>query len=49
MREGGLGVVIEYANQRKTPQWVAPPKSSWDYTIFGKSALATRSDRKHWT
>jgi FtsP/CotA-like multicopper oxidase with cupredoxin domain len=36
VREGGLGIVIEYANQRRTPQWTATPKSSWDYTIFGK-------------
>ena len=36
VREGGLGVVIEYANQHRTPQWTAAPKSSWDYTIFGK-------------
>ncbi|HYK62380.1 MAG TPA: multicopper oxidase domain-containing protein [Bryobacteraceae bacterium] len=36
VREGGLGIVIEYANQRRTPQWTPPPKSNWDYTIFGK-------------
>jgi FtsP/CotA-like multicopper oxidase with cupredoxin domain len=36
VREGGMGVVIEYANQRRTPQWVAPPKTGWDYTLFGK-------------
>lgn len=36
VREAGLGIVIEYANQKRTPQWIAPPKSSWDYTIFGK-------------
>jgi FtsP/CotA-like multicopper oxidase with cupredoxin domain len=37
VREGGLGVVVEYANQRRTPQWMPPPpKASWDYTIFGK-------------
>ena len=36
VREGGLGIVIEYANQHRTPQWIAPPKSIWDYTIFGK-------------
>ena len=35
VREGGLGIVVEYANQHRTPQWVAPPKSAWDYTIFG--------------
>src|SRR5579864_7863326 len=38
VREGGLGIVIEYANQRRTPQWVAPPKFSWDYRLFGKPA-----------
>ncbi len=37
VREGGLGIVIEYANQRRTPQWVPPPPNSfWDYTVFGK-------------
>jgi FtsP/CotA-like multicopper oxidase with cupredoxin domain len=37
VREGGLGVVVEYAGQHRTPQWVAPPpKSVWDYTVFGK-------------
>ena len=38
VREGGLGIVIEYANQHRTPQWTAPPKSAWDYTLFGKAA-----------
>jgi FtsP/CotA-like multicopper oxidase with cupredoxin domain len=36
VREGGLGIVIEYANQRRTPQWTTAPPSSWDYTRFGK-------------
>jgi FtsP/CotA-like multicopper oxidase with cupredoxin domain len=36
VREGGLGVVIEYANQRRTPQWMPPVKPVWDYTIFGR-------------
>jgi FtsP/CotA-like multicopper oxidase with cupredoxin domain len=35
VREAGLGVVIEYASQHRQPQWVAPPRRSWDYTIFG--------------
>jgi FtsP/CotA-like multicopper oxidase with cupredoxin domain len=35
VREGGLGIVIEYAGQRRLPQWTPPPKSAWDYTIFG--------------
>ena len=34
-RRMGLGVVVEYANQRGEPQWSDPPNSAWDYTIFG--------------
>jgi FtsP/CotA-like multicopper oxidase with cupredoxin domain len=34
-RTMGLGVVVEYANQRGEPQWAPPPESQWDYTIFG--------------
>ncbi len=36
VREGGLGVVIEYAGKHRTPEWQPAPKSLWDYTIFGK-------------
>jgi FtsP/CotA-like multicopper oxidase with cupredoxin domain len=35
VRESGLGVVIEYAGQHRQPQWIDPPKTPWDYTIFG--------------
>ena len=38
VRNGGLGIVVEYANQLKQPQWVPPGKASWDYTIFGNAA-----------
>jgi Multicopper oxidase len=34
-RKMGLGVVVEYANQRGEPQWLPPPASQWDYTSFG--------------
>ena len=37
-RRMGLGVVVEYANQRGEPQWSDPPDSAWDYTIFGAAA-----------
>lgn len=37
VREAGLGVVVEYAGQHRQPQWIDPPKGSWDYTIFGNS------------
>ena len=36
VREGGLGIAIEYANKHRTPEWKAPAQPVWDYTIFGK-------------
>jgi FtsP/CotA-like multicopper oxidase with cupredoxin domain len=38
IRESGLGVVVEYAGQHRQPQWIDPPKTPWDYTIFGSAA-----------
>jgi len=37
-RNAGLGVVVEYANQHREPQWVAQPGIFWDYTRFGRTA-----------
>ena len=45
VRNAGMGVLIEYANQHKQPEWVAPPKSVWDYTIFGKGGLQPAPDQ----
>jgi FtsP/CotA-like multicopper oxidase with cupredoxin domain len=36
IRNGGCGIVVEYANQMLQPKWVTPGKPSWDYTLFGK-------------
>jgi len=36
VRESGLGVVVEYADQHRSPQWIDPPRTRWDYTIFGR-------------
>jgi FtsP/CotA-like multicopper oxidase with cupredoxin domain len=44
VRNAGLGIVIEYANQRRQPQWVPPGKVSFDYTIFGKPAAGLPPD-----
>ena len=44
VRNGGMGVVIEYANQHRQPQWIAPAKSVWDYTIFGGAATQPAPD-----
>ena len=35
-RRHGMGVVIEYAGQRGKGQWLAPPKSRWNYARFAK-------------
>jgi len=41
-RQSGLGLVVEYANQRQRAQWAPPPpKSRWDYTIFGTTGFGT--------
>ena len=37
IRNAGLGVVVEYANQHRQPEWTAPPKTPWDYSIFGRT------------
>ena len=38
-RASGMGIVVEYANQRQQrPIWLPPPNAHWDYTIFGKTA-----------
>jgi FtsP/CotA-like multicopper oxidase with cupredoxin domain len=43
-RAMGMGVVVEYADRRGPPQWLAPPKTTGDYTLFGKSAPAAVPD-----
>ncbi|MGB6780701.1 MAG: multicopper oxidase domain-containing protein [Terracidiphilus sp.] len=37
-RQSGLGLVVEYANQKQRAQWILPLKWRWDYTIFGTNA-----------
>jgi len=43
IRNAGLGVLVEYANQHKQPQWIVPASLKWDYTIFGNKAGASAS------
>ena len=40
VRDNGLGVVVEYADQHQQPQWIDPPTVPWDYSIFGSEAAA---------
>lgn len=40
----GMGIVVEYANRRGEPRWIAPPPSAWDYTVFGRQGAAAYPD-----
>lgn len=40
----GMGIVVEYENRRGEPQWIAPPRSRWDYTAFGRGQPAPAPD-----
>ena len=43
VREAGLGVVVEYAGQHHPPQWIDPPRSPWDYTVFGTETTNSKA------
>lgn len=43
-RAMGMGVVVEYADRGGEPQWIAPPKSTWDYTAFGRASPVEEPD-----
>ncbi len=45
IRNAGLGVVIEYANQHGEPQFIAPKNLLWDYTIFGHAGSHPAPDQ----
>lgn len=38
-RGNGMGVVVEYANHKAKPLWVAPKPYTWDYRIFSRNNL----------
>jgi FtsP/CotA-like multicopper oxidase with cupredoxin domain len=38
VRNGGMGIVVEYAGRSEEPRWTAPPSTPWDYTFFGSKA-----------
>jgi len=43
VRNAGMGILVEYANQHKQPQWIKPASIHWDYTLFGKPGGAAPS------
>jgi FtsP/CotA-like multicopper oxidase with cupredoxin domain len=44
-RQSGMGIVVEYANQKQRARWTPPPRTRWDYTIFGTNAPHPVPDR----
>jgi FtsP/CotA-like multicopper oxidase with cupredoxin domain len=45
-RQQGMGIVVEYADQKGEARWVAPAKEPWDYGIFGKTQIPPEPDGK---
>lgn len=43
-RRDGLGIVVEYADKKGAPQWIKPPKQTWDYTMFGEEKAVPMPD-----
>jgi len=35
-RNAGLGIIVEYENQKGQPQFLRPTNRIWDYTVFGR-------------
>ena len=44
-RQSGMGIVVEYANQKQRAQWTPPAMTRWDYTIFGTTAAHPAPDQ----
>ncbi|HTY50334.1 MAG TPA: multicopper oxidase domain-containing protein [Steroidobacteraceae bacterium] len=45
-RNAGLGVVIQYQGQHRPPQWLPPPpRTFWDYSLFGTQGAHAAPDR----
>jgi FtsP/CotA-like multicopper oxidase with cupredoxin domain len=43
-RNMGMGVVIEYENEKGEPQWLGPPRLPWNYARFARSTPAAEPD-----
>jgi FtsP/CotA-like multicopper oxidase with cupredoxin domain len=44
-RQAGMGIVVEYANQKQRALWTPPAKVRWDYTILGTNAQHPAPDQ----
>ena len=45
IRNAGLGIVVEYADQHRDPQWIVPKNPIWDYTVFGRTGSQPPPDQ----
>ncbi len=43
-RQAGMGMVVEYANQKQRAVWTPPPNWRWDYSVFGTNAAHPAPD-----
>jgi FtsP/CotA-like multicopper oxidase with cupredoxin domain len=43
-RDGGMGMVIEYAGHSGPPRWLPPQAILWDYLLFGRPDKALEPD-----
>jgi FtsP/CotA-like multicopper oxidase with cupredoxin domain len=43
-RTMGMGVVIEYENEKGEPQWLGPPRLPWNYAKFARTTPAPEPD-----
>jgi FtsP/CotA-like multicopper oxidase with cupredoxin domain len=42
-RRHGMGIVVEYANHKGAPAWIAPPPFKWNYARFAKPGASAAS------
>jgi FtsP/CotA-like multicopper oxidase with cupredoxin domain len=43
-RNGGAGIVVEYANSAGKARWTAPEKFVWDYSTFGNGVVPAKPE-----
>jgi FtsP/CotA-like multicopper oxidase with cupredoxin domain len=43
-RTMGMGVVVEYENEKGEPQWLGPPRLPWNYAKFARTTPAPEPD-----
>ncbi len=47
IRKAGMGIVVEYPDQRHEATWVNPPDTSWDYRTFANQEAPAQEPDEH--